>query len=309
MKKTIFPFLLFYFSSFAPAWCGPDLQDRFFGELDRHRFKAAGEVLRSWKRSSPGDPRLPASFGYYYYALAVQGKPEFRASPRPRDSIIATHPFAPEACAFRYGVRLERTLAQEARQSWLEAVQKDSSRLDLYLNLADLYQDEGDFEAQNHILGKALQFSDGSDAPMTWMGKGSLPLPQKRFLPRALQSYVDYYFSLGDPDADQKGYRLAKLLVTFYPSDPAGYNSMAAYFWLKGDRENALRCLLWANTKAPKDCLVLSNIAALMEAMHHGRVARIYWRKVVKLGNDPQWVGRAEEKLRGTSPEEEALNR
>jgi tetratricopeptide (TPR) repeat protein len=72
---------------------------------------------------------------------------------------------------------------------------------------------------------------------------------------------------------------------------------MAAYFWFKNDWEHALKYLIIANHKDPQNSLVLNNIGNILMKLNQPKEAKVYYRKVVRLNQDEEYVTNAKKKL------------
>ncbi len=170
-------------------------------------------------------------------------------------------------------------------------------RLDLRFDLARLYQDLGDFEAQYAILSQAVQYADKNRKKLEWADGEDLPERSSELIPEVLQECAVHYFDRKDPEDDEKALRLMRLSITYFPNHPYAYNSIAIYFFNKKDWPRTLKYFLIANQKDPRDGLVLGNIACLLGEMGKKEDAKIYWRKVLDLDNDPELMAQAKQQL------------
>jgi tetratricopeptide (TPR) repeat protein len=185
----------------------------------------------------------------------------------------------------------------KAADYWKKAVQRSPWRLDLSFWLARLYQDLGDFEAQYQTLAETLQYADQHKGKLQWGPNRPLPEKPSKFVPAALQDYENYYFAQQSQTAAEKAFHLARLSVTFYPNNSSTYNSMAAYYWFKNDWEHALKYLILAAQKNPRNGLVLNNLGNTLAKMGKKREAKIYYQKVVELNLDEEYVSNAKRRL------------
>jgi tetratricopeptide (TPR) repeat protein len=185
----------------------------------------------------------------------------------------------------------------KAADYWKKAVRLYPWRLDLCFWLAHLYQDMDDFEAQYQTLAESLQYADKHRKKLRWENNSILPERASKLIPESLQSYENHYFGQQKLSSDENAFRLAKLIITFFPNHPYAYNSMAAYFWFKNDWEHALKYLIIANHKDPQNSLVLNNIGNILMKLNQPKEAKVYYRKVVRLNQDEEYVTNAKKKL------------
>ena len=240
-----------------------DYYGLFYTQMDLKDDSGMEITLKQWTAERPNDAELSAAQGEYYEFLSLMGK---------------------------------------AVSSWISAIRRNPNRLDYYWRLARLYQSMENFEAQYSTLAEALQYADRRPGRIRWKGGKKLPLPNGEFIPYLLQGFMTHYFKQHKTDSDEKALRLARLAVTFFPAHPYAYNCMAAYYYGRQDWSRALKSLLLANVKAPRDSLVVRNIGNTLLSMGKFREAKIFYRKVVALNNDKKNVAAAKmrlEELRG----------
>jgi tetratricopeptide (TPR) repeat protein len=252
-------FFFFILSVLAlPAFAETDYFGLFYTQMDIRDETGMESTLKNWAADLPNDAEMLSAYGEYYDFRSLKGK---------------------------------------AAQSWITAIRQDPARLDFYWRLARLYQDMGNFEAQYSILAEGLQYADRHPSKMRWKSGKNLPLPREEFTPYLLQGFMTHYFKQHKPESDEKVLRLARLTVTFFPNHPYAYNCMAAYFYGKQDWPRALKSLLLANVKAPRDSLVVRNIGNTLSTMGKFREAKIFYRRVVNLNNDKKNVAAAKTRL------------
>lgn len=230
--------------------------------------------------STPGDVELLVENADYCYRQALGNGP-----PKPPETLKDS----------------DRELLAKAASYWKRAIRLDPRRLDLRFNLARLYQSLGDFENQYAVLAQAVQYSEKNRKKMGWDQGEELPEAPSELFPEVLQECAVHYFDLKTPPGDEKAFRLMRLSITYFPKHPYAYNSIAVYFFNKGDLPHALKYFLIANRKDPRDSLILGNIACLMEGMGKKDEAGIFWRKVLDLDNDPGLVAQAKQQLEGAN--------
>jgi tetratricopeptide (TPR) repeat protein len=291
-------FTLFLLAAFAQAFGTTEDRELVYERLNQGNLDGLEQILNHWESNRPKDMEISEAYGTYYYQKALkEGKP---ASVQPAlTETISLHDPKVEGIFGNEGSRdsVNRDLLRKAEQYWKNAIRSYPWRLDLYLGLAGLYRDLGDFESQYRLLGQGLQYADKHRKKLEWEDRQKLPQPSRKFLPAVLQNHALFYFRKGQPQDNEKAFRLAKLAITFYPNRSCAYNSMAAYYFRKGDFPRSLKYLLIANQKNPRDSLVLNNIGGFLESLQKEKEAAIYYRRVVKLNNDAKCVEEARNHL------------
>ncbi len=180
---------------------------------------------------------------------------------------------------------------------WKSALLRDPWRLDVDFALARLYQDLGDFEAQYGLLAQTLQSADKGWKNLRWVEGQKLPKRSSKLIPETLRGYISYYFNLHTPEGDEAALRLARLSITYYPGRSYTYGSIATYFSRRGDWARALKYLLIASLKDPRNSQAIWGIGNILVELGKKKEAGIYYQKVIDLNDDQELVEKAKAKL------------
>lgn len=290
--------LLLLFAACGVCLGQPDYSLQFNSQLSQRDFAGMEKTLADWRKSRLDDADWFSARGNYFYLLAqkdapVLSKPGIADKPVvwcPTPAITADPP-ARDPAYFK------SSLVSQAVTCWQAAIASHPQRLDLPFDLARLYQETGNFDAQYDVLANALQYSDKNRRNLQWKGNQDLPQPVTLLIPPLLQSSISFYLGQGRPESWAKAHRLIRLAVTFFPNDPFFYNSLAAYYSTQGDWPRTMKYLLIASDKAPQESLFIFNIGNALVGMGKPREAKIYYRKVVKMDQNPEYVETAKTHL------------
>ncbi len=162
-------------------------------------------------------------------------------------------------------------------------LQKDPWRLDIRFQLAQLYQDQDDFELQYDLWARTLQMRDKNADDFLWENDGPPPESPSRSIPSRLQGSIDHYLDLKTEEATARALRLSKLGATYFPGRRSFERSRALCYSRRGDPEASVRCLLRLLQKDPQDVTTLRMMADVLEKAGKRKGARIYRRKAEKL--------------------------
>ena len=292
-SRATYLLILFFFWVTFQALAAPDFRNQFNGGFQQGDFSGMEATLKDWEASCPDDVEMLEAYGSYYYNKAKEGGLPSHDKLIPRDELA----LAGKAGKISFPIRFDRQGMLKAEDYWKKAVRLYPWRLDLCFWLAHLYQDMDNFEDQYQLLAESLQYADKHRKKLRWENNTDLPEKASKLIPESLQSFENHYFGQQKIESDEKAFRLAKLIITFFPNHPAAYNSMAAYYWYKNDWEHALKYLIIANRKDPQDSLVLNNIGNIMVKLNQRKEAKVYYRKVVKLNQDEEFVANAKKRL------------
>ncbi len=258
--KTLLIFFIFFTGARAE-----DYQEKFYRQLEQKDLPGMQKTLADWKLSVPDDLEWLVASGNYYFNMGLTDANQ--------EELLRAFPY------------------------WKNALHLNPFRLDVDFDMAQLYQALGEFENQYSFLAQTLQSADKGWRHLQWMGNTKLPKRSSRLIPEYLQACTDHYFGLHTEEGDEEAHRLAKLSITFYPNHFSTYNSIATYFSRQKDWARALKYLLIASLKNPKDSQALYGIGDALVALGKRKEAGIYYRKVVDLDNDRGLVEKAREKL------------
>lgn len=255
------------------------------------------KTLADWKKSDSGNEGWLAADGYYLCAEAggkAAGAPpattlEGPVLPDPVSGQIGGLPFNPN--------RFDRPLLSQAVSCWRAALEADPWRLDVRFSLAWLYADMGDFDAQYDLLAQTLQMSDKGWRNLEWLAGEKLPRRSSKLITRALQGYIAFCFDLKTKDRDEDARQMARLAITFYPHWAEAYRDLSTFFARRQDWPRAVKYLLIANQKAPKDSSILCAIGDTLDQLGKKKEAKIFYRRVIELNNNEASMERAREQL------------
>lgn len=293
--KTIFIFL---FCLTSLSFGEPDYRGEFYAHFNQGHFRDMETTLKAWKAECPDDVEMLAAYGSYYYNQSKRGPAANHAKLTARGDILLNEP-PPDKNNSDPGsqARFERRDLAQAVHYWKKAESLYPGRLDIRFRLARAYQEMDNFQAQYQTLAEALQYADQNKKKLKWINNEELPQRRSQLIPETLQNFEAYYFSRQQSSCDEKAFRLAKLTITFYPNHPYAYNSMAAYYSFQKDWEHALKYLLLASQRDPRDSLVLNNIGNLLWRLEKKQEAKIYYEKVIRISGDEKNTAHAQKKL------------
>jgi tetratricopeptide (TPR) repeat protein len=79
--------------------------------------------------------------------------------------------------------------------------------------------------------------------------------------------------------------QISEAVIKYYPDHVESLANIALTYLIAGDFDKALPYLLKAEQVAPKDVVVLNNIAETYKRKNDKGKAKVYYEKVIKYGN------------------------
>src|SRR5690242_10496609 len=149
--KCLVPFL--FCSALGLCYGEPDYSLQFCAQLARQDFSGMERTLKDWRKSQPTDVDWFAAQGNYFYLLAQKGAPVL-SQPAIVETPVVWCPTAepPTDPPGKNPSYFNRPLVSRAVTCWQTAIASHPQRLDFSLNLAQLYQEMGNFDAQYDVL-------------------------------------------------------------------------------------------------------------------------------------------------------------
>lgn len=148
-----------------------------------------------------------------------------------------------------------------------------------------------------YMLGEAENFSEftreiiaaigyGNKIGSAWLWKDDKPLDDARkFFLSSLQDYISTLYNTEDDKLFPLMQEISETVLKYYPNHVESLANIALTYLISGDCDKALSFLLKAEQVAPKDIVVLNNIAEAYKGKGDKANAKAYYEKVIKYGN------------------------
>ncbi len=264
----------------ATSGAQDDFASRFKQAKAANDPKRTGEVLAEWKHARPDDPEHDLAAANDLLDKNTRLRIMQQAVPWTID-----------------GERSPEAL-QQAIGLLKEAVSKAPSRIDIRLEIASLYEEEGEAAAVVKELTELVAYAKAHPSGLLDTDGKPFPEPVDEKLAYTISAFAGRYFEHETEWGNQAFLELAKLDLSAYPNREYGYNLMGNYYCtidknLKLALENYERALKFN----PEDSLVLDNIGIVHLLAGEKKEAISALEKVVALNNDPEYVEKAKRQL------------
>ena len=181
---------------------------------------------------------------------------------------------------------LDPSLRKKALDLTTEGFKRFPNRLDLGFGLAQVQYKTGDPAAAVGTLRSILKVSKEHPDDMKWTDDKPLQKPAAVMVPESIQGYAAPLLEAETPETDKLCKELCEATVAAFPDHPYAYNIMAALADAKGDKAEVLRLLKIAHEKAPKDELILLNLADALRAAKQPKEALAAYKQILELETD-----------------------
>jgi tetratricopeptide (TPR) repeat protein len=256
----------------------------------RQAASSSKEVQDFITKSYEANKSNPAYFvaaANYYWSLSQQTNLSTKPA-GPGDFVLADPKTGKAVGSISTSGQVDPALQQKSIALLTEAHSRFPYRLDIGMGLAYLLREVRAQPKCCSTLLDILKYAPKNASKLEWKDGGPLPEPAGEYIPRLMQGYTSSFFKLDTKEGDELCRRLCQRLIQAYPESPFAYNMLAALSDAHGDKKSTIKYLLAAHQKAPKDALVLFNLATTCRASGDNSSALKYFEQVVTLSPDEE---------------------
>jgi tetratricopeptide (TPR) repeat protein len=290
MIRTVAFFLL------TPALALADFAEDFQKTRGTKDHAAMVKLLDAAAKTEADNPDYYALASNYWWSFAgeinLSTKPAAKGEPSIRDKDSGE-----EVGSISTNGDLDPSLRKKAVELTGTGLAKFPRRLDIGLGHAHVRFKTGDAKGAIATLRQLLKLAATPGTEFLWTANAALPGPIGEVLPEAIQGYTAPLFRAETEESDALCKELLDATVATFPEHPYAYNLLAALADAKGDKDGSYRFLKLAAEKAPKDTLVLNNLADAHLGRGKKAEAIAVYEKIIKLEPEGQAAAAAKEAL------------
>jgi tetratricopeptide (TPR) repeat protein len=187
---------LIYFDPKSEATIGQFYAHRYSFLTSLHADAQIETLLTEWREKAPKDPEAWITSANYYF--------------KERQMMITTDEEAGSISSEQSKENIKR-----AADLLQEATTKFPDRLDIWCELASIYQESGDFDNELSTLKEMVAYAREHPAQLKWEGK---PLSEPdEVVPEKVHNYGLYYEKKDRAEDDKRWSQIAALAVQQYP--------------------------------------------------------------------------------------------
>ena len=265
---------------------GQDYRDEFHQLFDKNDLAGQEKVLKRWESAQPDDAELFVAY-FNYYVTKARKETLTLGRERPNgESVEMTKTDDPKVKAY-LGSDISYTKDDiDAGFAYIDrGIVKFPDRLDMRFGKAYMLGQIGDFDRLTDEVVKTVERSAANKNNWMW----TLGKPKENAQKTMLLGVQDYVVMLHDrlDDASASSHirRIAEAILKIYPENVENLSNLAVSYLLKKDFDAALVPLLKAEKIAPKDLVILGNIAYCYFNKHDKANAVKYYELLRKSGD------------------------
>lgn len=283
-----FVFLLGLLLSFSQA-NSQKLLKEFNDLLSKNDTVGQIKFLENWETSDTNDPDLYVAYFNYYYKKSMKEVIRMDKSPKGKDSkdaIQILDTLTNEPVGYMYSdIFYQPEIIEKGFQYINIGIKKFPARLDMRFGKIYLLGVINDFQTFTQEIIDVIVYSKLIDNK--WLWKENKPLDDpKNFILGNIQNYQTQLYNTGNDSLLNNMSRIATTILKYYPDHVESLSNLAVVNLLQKNYEKALEALLMAEKIAPKDYIVLSNIAQTYKLKGDKDNALKYYELTLKYGDD-----------------------
>lgn len=262
-----------------------DFQSEFIKLCKTNDTISQKKLLTRWEKQNSKDAELYTSYFNYYFLKA-------------KKEVITLTTKEPKGEGLILKDSLNKTAGYLGSQIYYDEIDFNKSiayinkgiayfpnRLDMRFGkiyVLGLRENWKDFTTE---IIKTIEYSNTNNNQWTWTNNKLVENPKDFFLEN-VQSYIYQLYNTGN-DALLKNIReISETILKYYPNSVESLSNISVTYLLNKEYDNALKPLLKAEKLAPKDYIVLGNIAQAYKLKGNKKKAIEYYEKTAKYGNE-----------------------
>jgi tetratricopeptide (TPR) repeat protein len=252
MKVKFLTILFFY--TFQNT-LSQNFQTDFLKEFKKNDMLRQREILERWEKVKPDEAELFTSYFNYYMKLSR------------KDKAFNQKHFDLGIDKINMGIQLH------------------PNRLDMRFGKIHTYGLIKDWEKFTKIIIETINYSSINNNEWIWTNNKKKENGEEFFL-SALQNYQVQLYNTNNQNLLINMREIAKKILEFYPNHITSLSNLSITYMLTGEVEKGIEPLLKAQKIAPKDPVVMNNIAHGYKLKGDKKKAIKYYKKTIKYADE-----------------------
>ncbi|MEI9943361.1 MAG: hypothetical protein WDN26_04000 [Chitinophagaceae bacterium] len=292
MLKTFFSFI---FIAITFSAVSQNFEQQFKEFSSKEDTTGQTTVLKQWEAARPKDPELFIAY-FNYYAGKSRREIVSLDDEKKDKSFSLTDSTGKPAGYLGSTVEYDGATLQKGFDFIDRGIALYPSRLDMRFGKIYMLGEMGNFPEFTNVIVQTIEY--GNSIKHAWMWEQGKPLDDaKEFFLSSVQDYVGTLYNTEDDELLPSMRRISETVLKYFPDHVESLANVALTYLVAGDFDKALPYLLKAEKVAPKDIIVLNNIAETYKRKNDKANAKVYYEKIIKYGNTEE-VQEAKEKLK-----------
>lgn len=238
-------------------------------------------LLAKWEKAKPNDAELYIAYFNYYVSKSKTEVVTINHTANGSNPLKAGKNGDPAGYTSEVGYKKEPL--GKGFKYINTGISKFPNRLDMRFGKIYMLGENYNYTYLTKELVSAINYGQTIDNKWKWTDNKPLEKPEQ-FMLNAVQEYVAQIYNVGKSQADNIKL-ISETVLKYYPKHVESLSDLGLAYTLKEDLDNALKTLLKANSIAPKDYIVLNNIANIYAKKGDDETAVKYYEQALKYGD------------------------
>ncbi|MDB5256174.1 MAG: hypothetical protein JWM14_869 [Chitinophagaceae bacterium] len=246
------------------------------------------QFLKKWEKEDSKDAELYVAYFNYYVDKSRSEILTLGNDPKGDDvlEIMDDDSSKKEPVGYIYGdVHYEPKNFQKGISYITKGITLHPKRLDMRWGKVYMYGEVADYENFTKEIIAAIDYSDVIKNQWLWTDNKAVEDGKDRML-GAIQNYQVQLYNTGKDELLNNMRRIAEAVLKYYPDHIESLSNLSISYLLTKEYDKALIPLLKAEKLAPKDYIVLGNIAYAYKMKGDTKNAIKYYELTSKYGDD-----------------------
>jgi len=251
--------------------------------------------LANWEAKFPEDAELFTGYFNYYFRLAKKEIVVLGTNQPKGESIVIKDSTSKTAGFMGSEIYYDSVLVRKGLEKIDQGIALYPNRLDMRFGKIYVLGLLQNYELFTLEIINTVAFSSTNKNEWTWTNNEKKQ-DGKDFFLQSLQDYQTQLYNTGNDELIYNMREIAEEVLKYYPNHVESLTNVGLTYLIFEDYTKGLEVMLKAEKIAPKDYIVLSNIAYTYAQLGDKPNAINYYEKTLKYG-DAQAKGYAEEQL------------
>lgn len=246
------------------------------------------KILQEWEVKEPNNPELFIAYFNFYVRKSKMEVLSLDKEPKGTDflEIKDLDSTKEDPIAYISGDTYYKPYLLNKGLTYIDSgIKKNPSRLDMRFGKIYMLGKVKDYKNFTKEILKVIDHASLINNKWLWTDNEPLQDP-KEFMLGSIQEYVYQIYDTGDDKLLDNMKDISERVLSYYPNHVESLSNISVVYLLRKDYTKALEALLKAEKLAPKDYIVLGNIAQAYKLQGDKKNAIKYYELVIKYCED-----------------------
>lgn len=252
--------------------------DQYFNKGDTLKQQ---EILTKWEKMDPTNAELYTSYFNYYFSKSRKDVLSLTTQEPNGESMSLLDSTGKTAGYLGSKIIYDEKIFKQAIDKIDKGIQLYPNRLDMRYGKIYVLGEVGDWKTYTDEIVKAIQYSTKNDNNWTWTYNEKKE-NGKDFFFSGLQNYQLRLYNTGNDNLLENMRTIATEILKVQPDHVESLSNISITYLLTKRYDEAIEVLLKAEKVAPKDAIILGNLAQGYKLKGDKKKAIEYYEKVIK---------------------------